>query len=173
MIGCVTWPFRLVAILVLVGLIYLGWVNRDTVRRWVHRATSEKPRTGPGPTEARVSMRARLDSLAKRRVDSIVLTPQEAEQLVLANLPARARNVVDSLEVELGDGTVSLRGQVEADSVAKELPGPLASALGRRPSLAVRGPAQLLRATVGEWRLEEVLVRGIPVPKSVWDKVLS
>ena len=40
-LSCLAWPARLVGTAVLVGIGYLGWVNRGEVRRWVHQVTAE------------------------------------------------------------------------------------------------------------------------------------
>jgi hypothetical protein len=157
--------------LVLLLLGYLGWANRDAARRWIHKMTADKGQVASPGTGA--TLDRRLDSLTRHLVDSVVLTPGEAEALVLRQVPANVKPKIDSLGAEVGEGTLAVRGQVDGQSIAKELPSAVASALGPHPSITLRGPVQLVRAGQGEWRLEDVLVRGIPVPKAIWGALLE
>jgi hypothetical protein len=181
--SCLSAPFRLLGLLVVAGAIYIGWINRDELRRLVHRMTAE----GPPPADEAVSpailrsrASARLDSLASRRADSIMLTPGEITALVTAEVHRRfggsgaeAAQAVDSLTVELGDGDVAVRGVVDASRLPKPTLGPVSDWINGRQSVEVRGPLSLLRVGTGQWRIDRVTVRGIPLPQPLWQPLIS
>src|SRR5439155_15585025 len=76
-LSCLTAPFRLLGLLVLVGIGYVAWTMRDDLRHWVHRVTADPP---PPPAvgltleQVQATAMARLDSLRRRRADSVVLS---------------------------------------------------------------------------------------------------
>ncbi len=176
-LSCLSAPFRLLGIAVLAGVIYLGWINRDEVRRIVHRLTADGPPPPPvvatPPEELRDRAMGRLDSLANRRVDSVILRPAEVTALVVGEVKRRAGPAVDSVTVELFDGVVAVRAVVDAARLPKPALGPLADWISGRQPIEVRGPLAMLRLGAGEWRIERVAVRGIPLPERLWEGALS
>jgi hypothetical protein len=90
--GCLTLPFRLLALaLVLVGLV-LAWIYHDTIRRKIHAWSAEPaPPAGLGRAEPGRAgeVRRKLGSLETGR-DSVVLSPSEVATLVAADANARA-----------------------------------------------------------------------------------
>ena len=175
-LSCLSLPARILGLALVAGVLYLGWINRDDVRRWVHQRTAE-PAPPPDvtvlPGELRSRAAAKLDSLARRRADSVLLTPREIQSLVVAEVERRARGVADSVTVELGDGVVSVRGRVDAGKLEGHNLGPLAEWLRGRQTVSVGGPVALLRLGTGQWRIETVVVRGLPVPKALWEGLLG
>ncbi len=175
-LSCLAWPARLMGTALLVGIGYVGWVNRAEVRRWVHRATAAPtppPDDTVTPVELRRRAEARLDSLARGRADSVVLTPREVATMVVAEVDRRAVGVADSVVVELLDGGVAIRAQVDAARLPKGALGPLAEWVTGRETVAVQGPLVLRRLGVAEWRVDQVTVRGLPLPRGLWERMLS
>jgi len=174
--GCLSLPARLLSLGLLAGVIYVGWVNRDEVRRWINRKTADPvvPAAEAVPPGALVeTAAARLDSLARRRADSVILDEAEVTAMVAAELERRAAGLMDSVTVSLTDGEVAVRALVDADRLPAGSLGPLAEWIKGRQSVKVSGPLNLLRLGTGEWRIDQVTVRGLPLPRPLWERMLS
>ncbi len=175
-LSCLSLPARLFGMALLAGVLYVGWTSRADVRRWVHERTAE-PAPAPDrrlePGELRLRAASRLDSLSRHQADSVMLTAGEIGALVVAEVERRARGVADSVIVELGDGEVAVRAQVDASRLEGRNLGPLAEWLSGRQTIVVGGPVGLVRLGTGQWRIERVAVRGLPVPKVLWERLLG
>ena len=175
-LSCLSLPARLFGMALVAGVLYVGWTNRADVRRWVHERTAD-PAPPPDrrlePGELRSRAASRLDSLSRHKADSVMLTPGEIGALVVAEVERRARGVADSVVVELGDGDVSVRAQVDAGRLEGRNLGPLAEWLSGRQTIVVGGSVGLVRLGTGQWRIERVAVRGLPVPKVLWERLLG
>ncbi|MBM4187278.1 MAG: hypothetical protein FJ206_08210 [Gemmatimonadetes bacterium] len=174
-LSCLSAPFRLLGFLLLVGAGYLAWINRDQIRRAVHRMTAEPAPTADAassPDELRERARARLDSLAQGRVDSVTVTEKEAEALVAAEIDRRSPGIADSIEVRLYDGEVSVRGRVDTKRLPRSL-GPVGGLLAERERVEIRGPLDLVRVGRGEWQITQIAIRGLGLPSGVWGPVLD
>ncbi|MFN0178174.1 MAG: hypothetical protein ACKVZ0_05205 [Gemmatimonadales bacterium] len=174
-LSCLSAPFRLLGLMMVVAAGYLAWVNRSEIRRLVHRITADAPPpsdAGDPPEVLRERAVARLDSLAGGRVDSIVMTGREVEALVTAEVARRSNGVADSMAVELYDGEVAVRGRVDASRLPKAL-GPLTELVSGRERVEVRGALDLVRVGRGEWRINQVTVRGLPLPSALWAPLLA
>jgi hypothetical protein len=178
-LSCLTLPARLLSAVIVAGLLYLGWVNRDELRRWVHRATAESAGPGPAtipavpPAELGRQARAKLDSLAGGRADSIVLGAAEFEVLIAEELARQGPRMVDSVSLELGEGRVAVRGQVDASRLPPGSLGPLADWIKGRQSVEASGPLNLLRVGTVEWRVDQVRIRGLPLPAALRERLLG
>lgn len=175
-LGCLTLPFRLLATVILLGVLYVGWVNRAEVKRWVHDMTAEPvaPVAEAEPVSAVVERAtSRLDSLSRGAVDSVVLSPGEVEILARDAIGRRAGGVVDSVDVRLFDGEVSVRGRVDPERLPAGTLGPLQRWFDGPQTVEVRGPLNLLRPGTGEWRIEQVVVSRVPLPGALWERLLQ
>ena len=175
-LSCLAWPARLMGTALLGAVLYAGWVNRTEVRRWAHRLTAEPappPDETVTPAELRRRAVARLDSLATGRADSVVLTPREVATMIVEEVNRRAVGVADSVVVELQDGGMAIRAQVDAGRLPKGALGPLAEWVTGRETVAVQGPLVLRRLGTAEWRLDQVTVRGLPLPRGLWERLLT
>jgi hypothetical protein len=181
-LSLLTLPFRLLGFAILAGLIWLGWNYRTDVRRFVHRVTADptapsSPVGAPAPppvnqVAARNRATRRLDSLQRHRADSIVLPSAELEAMLIAPLTEQTGGAVDRLRIELGDGEVEVSGRVDPSALPKGTAGPLAEWIPGRETVTAKGPVSLRRVGVGEWRLTDVKVRGLPLPRAVWSRLL-
>ena len=175
-LSCVSLPFRLLGLALVAALVYLGWTNRDEIRRWVHRATAESappPAEAVDPTELANRARARMDSLSRASVDSIILTPGEVSALVSAEIGRLAGGVAESVTVTLEDGIVAMRGRVDASQLPRESLGPLADWIKGKQTVEAKGPFSLARVGLVEWRIDGVTVQGVPLPRALWSRFLA
>lgn len=175
-LGCLTLPFRLLSAAILLAVLYVGWVNRAEVKRWVHEVTSERvDQVAEQEPVARIIKRAtsRLDSLAAGRADSIVLTPPEISALVRDAVERRSGGAADSIDVRLFDGEVAVRGRIDPDRLPAGTLGPLQRWFDGPQVVEVRGPLNLLRVGTGEWRIEQVAVSRVPLPAALWERLLQ
>ncbi len=175
-LSCLAWPARLVGTALLVGAGYVGWINRAEVRRWIHQRTAEPappPDDAVAPAELRRRALARFDSLAQGQADSVVLTPREVATLVRDEIDRRALGFADSVGVELLDGGVSIRAQIDAARLPKGTLGPLSEWVSGRETVVVQGPLTLRRLGTAEWALDQVTIRGLPLPRGLWERLLS
>lgn len=173
--GCLSLPFRLAAVALMALGAWVAWENRVVIRRWVHRATAEAPAPAAAgsPEELGRLARARLDSLERLAVDSVLLSSGEVEALVRAELPRRAGGALDSLRLALGDGEVTLSARVDGARLPPGALGDLADLLAGSGPVEASGPVGMRRLGVGEWRLASLRVRGVPLPRALWSRLVQ
>ena len=178
MVGCLTLPVRLVALLLMAVGAYFLWSRRDRVEAFLHRFTDPPAATAPAaigrPTESAVeSGQAKVDSLNGWRTDSVVLTANEAASLVGAGLDRRFRGELDSLTVTLGEGRIEVAGRIRTAHLPKDALGPFADAVEAwepirgAGSLAVTAPG---RAT---WTVDAFRVRDFDFPRETVPRVVG
>lgn len=169
--GCLSLPFRLLSLALTVALLYLAWLHRDDLRRWVHRVTAE-PAPAPGPegadpaTLARLA-RTRIDSIRRGRADSVVISGSELEALLAGEVAARSGGAVDEVSIRCGDGETTIGATLDAGRLPAGSLGPLTEWVNGRQPFEARGAIGLRRIGLGEWRLESLAVRGVPLPKAL------
>jgi hypothetical protein len=176
--GCVTVPVRLFLLTVLVVGAYLAWQNRDDVRRWIHRKTGDsvvvapKPRPGEAiGAESRAE--ARLDSIKRGRADSVILSAAEVTSLFEPIIRMRSGSAVESLTVSFEDGRLKVRGRLDAAQLPRAVIGPLGEWLNGRQSVEAAGPVVMRRVGLAEWQVDQVKVRGVPLPKPLWQRAVG
>ncbi len=182
--GCVTAPLKALGCLGLLGALAIGFLYRDRVvdegRRLLHRfdsAADSAPPDGrsrgrPG-SRALAGARAKIDSLNKWRADSVVLTPAEVASLMGQGLAPAFRRELDSLEVELLDGEVTVRARLRTARLPKEVIGPLAMALREQEPVEATGPLRVTGPGTGEWAVRSFQLRGFPVPAPAVKRLVS
>jgi hypothetical protein len=180
--GCLSAPFKLVGCLGVLLLLGLGWLYRDQVipegraliQRIAHGSTVESAavRGRPG-ARALANATAKIDSLNGWRADSVVLTPAEVASLMGQGLAPAFRRELDSLEVELLDGEVSVRARLRTDRLPREALGPLAGAVRSREPVEARGPLRVTGPRAGEWVVRSCRIREVPVPPAVIERLLG
>jgi len=173
-VGCLLAPVRLIGCLGLLVLLAAGWLYRDRIADAAKRITSgggaAAPAGRPGARALREA-RAKLDSLARARVDSVILTPAETASLVGEGLDPAVRGQLDSMEVRLLDGKVEIAARLSTARLPRELLGPLALVAHDREPVSAAGPITVSAPGRGSWRIERLSVRGVPVPRDALDEV--
>lgn len=187
MLGCLTFPFRLLALVVFIALLYLGWQERDRLRQvWNHRheigslwdRLRERPAAEEGavgrPTVAALaSARDKVDSLNGWRADSVVLTADEVASLVGAGLDRRLRGDIDSLRVRLGDGRLTLSGRIRTASLPKEALGPFGGVVEPWEPVRARGTLAVLASGVAGWMVDAFRVRDFDFPAETIPRLIQ
>lgn len=174
MAGCLSLPFRILAVLLLVVGAALLWTYRRDVRRAIHQWTGEPPGAEAVATvdpERVEATRRRIDSLRLRGRDSVVLSAGELAGLVATLAERVAPGALDSVTVRLDRDDVEVSAVVDTRRVpvpAGDLPGIIRD----RETLAAGGRVLFRRQGQGEWQVDRVRLRGLPVPSQVVEGVL-
>ena len=176
--GCVSVPFRLFLFAVLCLAGYLAWQDRDEIRRWIHRTTSDSAGTAATrrPEEAigaESRAEARLDSIKSGRADSVMLSAAEATSLLEPVVRIRSGSAVESLTVSFDDDRLEVRGRLDASKLPRAVVGPLGEWINGRQSIVAAGPVVMRRVGLAEWRVDQVKVRGLPLPKPLWQRAVG
>ena len=178
MLGCLTLPFRLLGLLLLAGLLYLGWRERDRIAPYWHRFTDRPAPTARGETgrpgvNALQRANDKVDSLNGWRADSVRLTASELASLVGAGLDSRVRGELDSLSVTLGDGRIAVAGRILTDGLPREVLGPLTGALGKREPVQGAGVLEVVGPGRAEWRVDAFRVRDFDFPREMVPRIIG
>jgi hypothetical protein len=177
--GCLSFPFKLLGGLALIVALAIGWLYRDRLAAELHRVldlsgAGEPPSaTGRPGSRALVSAQSKVDSLHGWRADSVVLTPSEVASLIGAGLEPSLRRQLDSLQVELLDGSVAVNAKLATARLPRELIGPLAVALHEREPVQAAGPIQVVGPGKAEWEVRSFRIREFPIPRDAVPKLLA
>ena len=176
--GCLTLPFRLLALLVLIALLYVGWTERDRIAAAWHQVGGAPVgavvgATGHAGSEALVRAQEKIDSLNGWRADSVVLTASEMASLVGAGLDGRVRGELDSLSVTLGEDRLVVAGRIRTAGLPREVLGPLAGALDEREPVRAAGPVIVTGPQLAAWTVEEFAVRDFDFPREMVPRIIG
>ena len=177
--GCLTAPFRFVGFLGLLVALVVGWLYRDRLadegRKVVSSITgSDVASTGGRPgSRALLSAHAKIDSLNGWRADSVVLTASEVASMIGAGLDPSLRSQLDSLQVELQDGSIAVRARLATARLPRELVGPLSVALRPTEPIEAAGPLEVVGPRRAEWALKSFRLRNFPIPRDAVPKLVS
>lgn len=170
--GCLSLPFRLLGLALLVLAGYAAWTYRAELRRQIHRWTADAPPPAPNagkgsahPVEARAVLQ-RVDALRTAAADSVVLSAADLAALAAELASKVVPQALDSVEVRLDRDDVEIRARVDTHKVPVSL-GALSTVMRDHEYIEVGGRLMFRRAGVAEWEVERVRVRGLPVPKSL------
>lgn len=176
MTGCLTFPFKVLAFLLVVAGLAAGWWYREDIMRFGRRqlgmAEPPSPVGRPDPA-ALQSGREAMDALVRTGADSVVLSPSEIASLVADELRRSPAGAPDSVTVELGDREVTIRARVATAPIPAAIRDVLGSALGARETIEVGGRIGLRRAGLGEFEIGRVRVRGFPVPRDLVERLVG
>ena len=167
--GCLSLPFRLLALLLLVLLGYVAWSYRDEIRRKVHEWTADSgpvPERGMAVRGAAAPAARRIDDLLSSRADSVVLSAAEVASLLDSLASLVAPGAVDSIEVMLDRDDLAVRARVDTRAVPVSL-GAIGSVVRDHEFVDAGGRIVFRQTGRAEWQLERVRVRGIPIPGEV------
>lgn len=172
-------PFKLLGGLALLVALAIGWLYRDRlyteVNRLFDRSGSSAAPTGlgrPGASSLR-SAQSKIDSLNGWRADSVVLTPSEVASLIGAGLNPSLRRQLDSLQVELQEGEVTVNAKLATARLPRELTGPLAIALREREPVQAAGPIDVTGPGKAEWAVRSFRIREFPVPRDAVPRLVA
>ncbi len=178
MLGCLSLPFRLLGLLIVAALLYVGWKERDRVLPYWHRLTDRPAATAVGITgrpgeRALQSATDKIDSLNGWRADSVSLTAAEMASLIGAGLDQRVRAELDSLAVTLGNGRIAVAGKLRTAGLPKEVLGPLAGAFEEREPVQAAGTVAVTGQGIAEWRVDAFQVRDFEFPREMVPRIVG
>src|SRR3954463_3714338 len=145
--GCLAAPFKFAGCLGMLAALFIGWMYRDRLASEAHRVfgsfgeTEEPAASGRPGSRALVTAHAKIDSLNGWRADSVVLSGPEVSSMIGSGLAPSLRSQLDSLQVELQDGSITVKARLATARLPKELIGPLSIALQRTQPIQAGGPA--------------------------------
>jgi hypothetical protein len=177
--GCLSLPFKLLGAVVLVAALAIGWLYRDRLgtelRRLLGSSTADGTPTGAGRPGSRAlaSAKSKIDSLNGWRADSVVLTPAEVASLIGAGLDPSLRRQLDSLQVELQDGAVSVSANLATSRLPRELTGPLSVALREKEPIQAAGPINVTAPGRAEWAVRSFQIREFPIPRDAVPRLVA
>jgi hypothetical protein len=177
--GCLTAPFKFAGFLGLLAALAIGWLYRDRLAEQAHQVLGsitgrEVAPTGGRPgSQALLSARAKVDSLNGWRADSVVLTASEVASMIGAGLDPSLRSQLDSLQVELLDGSIAVKARLATARLPRELTGPLSVALRPTEPIEAAGPIEVVGPRRAEWTLRSFRVRNFPLPRDAVPKLVA
>ena len=169
--GCLSLPFRLLALGLLIAAVIVGWSHREEIRRRIHAWSGPRqggPGEGWGDPGRGSEVRARISGLGAGR-DSVMLTPPDLASLIAAEAARSAPGIADSVMVRLDRDDAEVRAWIATGSLRL---GPAAPVLREREWVEAGGRITYRRPGVAEWEIERARVRGIPVPRSAVQALL-
>jgi hypothetical protein len=177
--GCLTAPFKFAGCLGLIILLGIGWLYRDRItaeaRSLIGSVTGDEPTTSAGRpgTRSLMAARAKIDSLNGWRADSVVLNASEVASMIGSGLDPSLRSQLDSLQVELQDGSVVVKARLATARLPKELVGPLAMALRPTEPIEAAGPLEVVGPRKAEWAVRSFSIRNFPLPRDAVPKLMA
>jgi hypothetical protein len=177
--GCLAAPFKFAGCLGLLAALFVGWLYRDRLTSEARKVFgsitgSEAPAAGGRPgSRALVTANAKIDSLNGWGADSVVLSASEVASMIGAGLDPSLRSQLDSLQVELQDGSIALRARLATARLPRELVGPLSVALKPTEPIEAAGPLTVVAPRKAEWALRSFSIRGFPLPRDAVPKLVS
>ena len=172
--GCLSLPFRLLflALLLLGG--FVAWSYRDEIRRRVHAWTAEPnaPESpGLGRADRAPAVLRRLEALGAGRTDSLVLSAADVASLIAGAVAGRERGALDSAEVRLATDDLEVRGRVDTRKLPLSF-GPLSGVVREHERVEIGGTLVFRHSGLAEWQVARARVRGIPLPREVVGRLL-
>jgi hypothetical protein len=177
--GCLTAPVKFIGFLGLLLLLGLGWLYRDRLGSEARKLIGSlggsdiSNSAGRPGTRSLLSARAKIDSLNGWRADSVVLSAAEVASMIGSGLDPSLRKQLDSLQVELQDGSIAVRARLATARLPKELVGPLAMALKPTEPIEAAGPIQVVGPRQAEWALRSFSIRNFPLPRDAVPKLVA
>ena len=141
------------------------------VGRWIGRRDTTLPHVSPdsgigAPTlQALASAQRKLAALGRPGgPDSVVLTPNEMASLIGSGIDWQVRRSLDSLRIELLEGSVAVNARLDTKLIPQDALGPLRGLLAEREPVRIAGPLTVARPGAARWTVREIALRGFPFP---------
>lgn len=167
---------RIISLILLAILLAAGWLYRTEITRAIRSVTdpmSVVRRTGTPSPEALARAERKVVTLRSEQPDSVLLAADELASLVVRGTELLGVQGVDSVSVELGDRSIRVRAMVDQsrlpDRIRRVIPG---DATGWE-EVITEGELNPTRAGMAEWKLERVIVRGLPLPADLVGRVVN
>jgi hypothetical protein len=175
--GCLSAPFKLLGGLGVVLLLAIGWMYRDRLagelRGLLGSGVEDTGSVGRPGTNALLSARAKIDSLNGWRADSVILTASEVASMIGVGMDPSVRSQLDSLQVQLLDGSIGVSARLSTARLPRELTGPLAMALRDKERVEAAGPLEVVEPRRAEWEIRSFKIREFPIPRDAVPKLVS
>ena len=177
--GCLAAPFKFAGCLGLIILLGIGWLYRDRLMTEARSLIGSFGNDEPSPSAGRpgtrslMAARAKIDSLNGWRSDSVVLNASEVASMIGSGLDPSLRKQLDSLQVELQDGSVLVKARLATARLPKELVGPLAMALQPTEPIQAAGPLEVVAPRKAEWSVRSFSIRNFPLPRDAVPKLMA
>jgi hypothetical protein len=177
--GCLAAPFKFVGCLGLLAALFVGWLYRDRLTSEARKVfgsiggTEAPAGAGRPGSRALVTAQAKIDSLNGWRADSVVLSASEVASMIGAGLDPALRSQLDSLQVELQDGSIAVKARLATARLPRELVGPLSMALKPTEPIEAAGPLTVVAPRKAEWALRSFSIRGFPLPRDAVPKLVA
>jgi hypothetical protein len=177
--GCLSAPLKLLGGLGLIVLLIVGWLYRDRLADELRGAfgsglnSGETVTSGRPGTRALLSARSKIDSLNGWRADSVILSASEVASMIGVGLDPSVRSQLDSLEVQLLDGSIGVSALLATARLPRELTGPLAVALRPKERIEAAGPLQVVEPRQAEWAVRSFRIRDFPIPRDAVPKLVA
>ncbi len=168
--GILMWPFKALAALFVVAALAGVWLYRDQLRdmgRLVFRPAPTAPSVGRPGERALEAAHDQVEILAQGRADSVLLTASEMASLIGDGLDPGFRGHLDSLQVELLEGKITVRAKLHTAAMPPEALGPLVFVVQEWESFTATGPIRVVDRGVAEWDVEQLSIRDIPFPSEM------
>jgi hypothetical protein len=88
-------------------------------------------------------------------------------------LDPAVRNQLDSLEVQLLDGSIGVSAMLATARLPRELIGPLSVALRPKERVEAAGPLRVVAPRQAEWAVHSFRIRDFPIPKDAVPRLVS
>jgi hypothetical protein len=177
--GCLSAPLKLLGGLGLIVLLIVGWLYRDRLADELRSLLGSRLPSGetvtsgrPG-TRALLSARSKIDSLNGWRADSVILSASEVASMIGVGLDPSVRSQLDSLEVQLLDGSIGVSALLATARLPRELIGPLAVALRPKERIEAAGPLQVVEPRQAEWAVRSFRIRDFPIPRDAVPRLVA
>src|SRR3954471_23070102 len=174
--GCLSAPFKLLGGVGVIVLLAIGWLYRDRLAGELRRligSESEAGTAGRPGTDALLSARAKIDSLNGWRADSVILTASEVASMIGVGLDPSVRSQLDSLQVQLLDGSIGVSARLSTARLPRELIGPLAMALRDQERVEAAGPLTVVQPRQAEWRAPSSRIGAFPTRRDPLPRLVS
>ena len=177
--GCLSTPLKLLGGLGLIVLLIVGWLYRDRLADELRSLLGSRLPPGETVTSGRpgnralLSARSKIDSLNGWRADSVILSASEVASMIGVGLDPSVRSQLDSLEVQLLDGSIGVSALLATARLPRELIGPLAVALRPKERIEAAGPLQVVAPRQAEWAVRSFRIRDFPIPRDAVPKLVS
>jgi hypothetical protein len=93
--------------------------------------------------------------------------------MIGVGLDPSVRSQLDSLQVQLLEGSIEVSALLATARLPKDLTGPLAVALRPKERIEAAGPLQVVEPRRAEWSVRSMRIRNFPIPRDAVPKIVS